>query len=170
MKKVETERIYLTRWASPVGELLLAAEGDALRGLWLAGQKHYAAGVEGGEVWDELPLFVRVKAWLDDYFHGKQPEISGILLRPMGSEFQQAVWRLLTDIPYGEVTTYGQIAKRYEEVTGRKTSPRAAGSAVGRNPISIIIPCHRVVGADGSLTGYAGGVENKRFLLKLEQK
>lgn len=161
--------MYLTRWDSPVGELLLAAEDEALCGLWLAGQKHYAAGVEGGEVCDELPLFARTKAWLTDYFAGKRPVPDELPLAPQGSGFQKIICQLLLDIPYGAVTTYGQLAKKYEAKTGRKTSARAVGSAVGRNPISIIIPCHRVVGADGSLTGFAAGLERKRFLLELEK-
>lgn len=161
--------MYLTRLDSPVGELLLAAGDDALRGLWLAGQKHYAPGTEGGEIRDDLPVFAQAKEWLDAYFGGKRPNPGLLSLAPRGTPYQQEIWALLREIPYGEVTTYGALAKRYEEKTGRKTSARAVGSAVGRNPISIIVPCHRVVGVDGSLTGFAAGLERKTFLLKLEQ-
>ena len=113
-------------------------------------------------------MFGTVRHWLDRYFAAERPDTRELPLAPAGTEFRRAVWALLLDIPYGSVTTYGRLAEEYERVSGHKTSPRAVGSAVGHNPISIIIPCHRVVGADGSLTGYAGGVENKRLLLELE--
>ena len=107
--------------------------------------------------------------WLDAYFAGEQPrELSP--LHFMGTPFQQRVWRLLLEIPYGRTTTYGKLARRYEEVFGVRTAARAIGGAVGRNPLSLVVPCHRVVGANGSLTGYAGGVERKRALLELERK
>ena len=110
-----------------------------------------------------------MKSWLDRYFAGRKPDISELSLAPAGSEFRQEVWRILCEIPYGEVVTYGSIAKRMAEKMGRETmSSQAVGGAVSHNPISIIIPCHRVAGADGSLTGYAGGIQTKVKLLELE--
>ena len=154
---------------SPVGRLLLASDGTALTGLWLEGQKHYAAGVMGNAVHGEsLPVFTQAKRWLDDYFAGNAPDPSALPLAPNGSEFRRRIWNLLSEIPYGEVTTYGQLAKEYEARFGQKTAARAVGGAVGHNPISIIIPCHRVIGGNGALTGYAGGIEAKKLLLKIE--
>ena len=149
---------------SPVGPLTLASDGEALIGLWLEGQKYFG-GTVGGELTrrEDLPVFDAARAWLERYFSGEKPQPSELPLRPMGSPFRQQVWKLLQEIPYGQVTTYGALARELDEA-----SPRAVGSAVGRNPISIIIPCHRVVGADGSLTGYAGGIAAKAKLLELE--
>ena len=160
--------MFTARYGSPVGELLLASDGERLTGAWLAGQSHYAAGLTGAEENAALPLFAAVRGWLDRYFAGERPAPAELPLAPAGTAFRRAVWALLLEIPYGSVTPYGRLAEEYERVSGHRTSPRAVGGAVGRNPISIIIPCHRVVGADGSLTGYAGGVETKRRLLKLE--
>ena len=155
---------YVTEYASPIGKMLLASDGTALCGLWLEGQKHYAVGL-AAEVTgkDDLPVFVAVKAWLDDYFAGKCPSAEGIDLAPLGSAFQQKVWRELRLIPYGQTVTYGELAKRLN------SSARAVGSAVGRNPISVVVPCHRVVGANGALTGYAGGIHKKIWLLEHEK-
>lgn len=160
--------MFTARYGSPVGELLLASDGENLTGVWLMGQKYYAAGLSGAEEKACLPLFGAARSWLDRYFAGERPDPKELPLAPAGTAFQRAVWALLLEIPYGGVTTYGRLAEEYKQVSGHKTSPRAVGSAVGRNPISVIVPCHRVVGADGSLTGYAGGVERKRFLLELE--
>lgn len=118
---------------------------------------------------DDLPVFDAAKGWLDRYFAGKQPAISELPLRPIGGEFRQHVWRLLCEIPYGEVTTYGEIAQKVAVKMNKTTmSSQAVGGAVGHNPISIVIPCHRVVGTNGSLTGYAGGIGTKVKLLELE--
>ena len=154
-----------TTYASPVGELTLASDGTALTGLWLEGQKHFGGSsgealVPGGA---DLPVFQAARAWLDRYFAGEKPSPLELSLAPAGTPFQRAVWERLQAIPYGTVTTYGALAR---ELGG--ASPRAVGSAVGRNPISIIIPCHRVVGADGGLTGYAGGLGRKLWLLRHE--
>lgn len=159
---------YITHCDSPVGTLLLASDGENLIGLWLEGQKHYGNGLDDAVVTeDSLPIFSRTKRWLEAYFAGEQPSIEGLPLAPGGSEFRRRICRLMCEIPYGELTTYGQLAKNYEVRFGKKTSARAVGGAVGRNPISILIPCHRVVGA-GGITGYAGGLAKKRILLELE--
>lgn len=158
---------YTDNYVSPMGNIVLAGDGTALTGLWFEGQKWFGAGLTDGAERAELPVFVQTKKWLDIYFGGGEPAFTpAVALR--GSEFQIAVWNVLSAIPYGKTVTYGEIAKNLTAVTGRKTSARAVGSAVGRNPVSIIVPCHRVLGADGSLTGYAGGVERKRELLRLE--
>ena len=153
---------YSTRLASPLGPLALASDGEAVTGLWLEGQKYFAAGLAAEpEERPDLPVFRKAAAWLDAYFEERElPPLPP--LAPKGSAFRQRVWELLLGIPFGTTTTYGALASELG------SSPRAVGSAVGRNPISILIPCHRVVGADGSLTGYAGGVEKKRALLELE--
>ena len=153
-----------TEYPSPLGKITLAREGETLTGLWFTGQKHFGGeGIPDGEA----PVFSVARPWLDAYFAGAEP---GELppLAPVGTPFQKAVWELLLEIPRGETTTYGALAEKLSRRQGRTTSPRAVGSAVGRNPISILIPCHRVVGADGSLTGYAGGLERKKWLLEWE--
>ncbi|WP_195985570.1 methylated-DNA--[protein]-cysteine S-methyltransferase [Clostridium sp. D33t1_170424_F3] len=161
---------YITTCASPVGELTLACDGENLTGLWIQGQKYFGNSIPDVMTRnDDLPLFHAAKDWLNRYFSGEKPDISELPLRPIGSAFRQSVWDILCQIPYGEVITYGAIAKKAAERSGRKTmSSQAVGGAVGHNPISIIIPCHRVVGANGSLTGYAGGIAKKIQLLELE--
>ena len=160
---------FTATYASPLGPLLLASEDEALTGLWLAGQKYYAQGLGADAVEDaDAPVLRGAAEWLDAYFAGRRPE-AVLKLAPKGSEFQRLVWSLLMDIPYGESTTYGALAVRAETILGRRTSARAIGAAVGCNPISIIVPCHRVLGADGSLTGYAGGLEKKAWLLRHEE-
>ena len=153
---------------SPLGTILLSGDGEALTGLWFLGQKYEGAGLPENAPTDEgLPVFETARAWLRAYFAGEAlPELPP--LRPAGTDFQKAVWQRLLAIPYGERRTYGGLAGELETILGRRTSARAVGSAVGRNPISLMIPCHRVVGSCGSLTGYAGGVERKAFLLALE--
>lgn len=161
---------YQTIYPSPIGRLTLASDGENLNGLWLENQKYFAENIPEFCVADaHLPVFETTKMWLDCYFSVGQPAIADLPLAPQGSEFRQAVWRLLQEIPYGQVVTYGQIAEKMALDMGRTTmSSQAVGGAVGHNPISIIIPCHRVVGSDGSLTGYAGGLPNKIKLLTLE--
>ena len=158
--------IYLTTLPSPVGELTLAADGAALTGLWMEGQKYFGAGLPETVQEDNLSVFQETKAWLEAYF-ARAPLPALPPLAPHGSPFRQAVWRLLLEIPYGTVTTYGALAQKLRQ-QGISAAAQAVGGAVGHNPISILIPCHRVVGSDGSLTGYAGGVEKKRYLLELE--
>ncbi len=155
--------VYCTELPSPVGLLTLAGTEENLLGLWLAGQKYFLDPLpQRPERRDTLPLFLAVRRWLTDYFAGERPAPVELPLAPMGSDFRQRVWRQLLTIPYGTVTTYGKLARALD------SSPRAVGGAVGHNPISIIIPCHRVIGATGSLTGYAGGLDRKRQLLEME--
>ena len=162
--------VYTCKYKSLIGDILLAADEIGLTGLWFEGQKYFAASA--GEPMTEksdLPLFRLAGSWLDEYFHGQNPAIADLPLAPRGSVFRRAVWDILREIPYGELTTYGAIAARLAVRTGRKSmSAQAVGGAVGHNPISIIIPCHRVVGTGGSLTGYAGGIDKKIWLLKHE--
>lgn len=151
---------------SPVGQLTLAADGQAITGLWLEGQKYFCAGLSEDVKEKDLSVFSQAEAYLAAYFSGSPlPPLPP--LRPAGTAFQRAVWALLAEIPYGQTRTYGALAAELRR-RGTSAAPRAVGAAVGRNPISILIPCHRVVGAGGSLTGYAGGLERKRFLLELE--
>ena len=148
---------YEMKYDSPVGRLTLASDGLNLAGLWMEGQKYFGGTVPGElRPNEELEVFSRAKDWLDRYFNGKKPEPSELPLAPVGGEFRQTVWELLCEIPYGELTTYGQIAREAAKRLQRESmSAQAVGGAVGHNPISIIIPCHRVVGTGGSLTGYA---------------
>ena len=159
--------MYRTTILSPVGPLLLASDGTAITGLWLEGQKYFAAGLDAdAEENPALPVFQKASLWLEAYFAQRDlPPLPP--LAPRGSEFRQRAWKLLLEIPFGETTTYGALTERLK-AAGVPASPQAVGGAVGHNPISILIPCHRVVGTDGSLTGYAGGVAKKRFLLELE--
>ena len=161
---------YKTTMESPIGKLTLGSDGKNIVGLWMEGQRFFAGTVpEEMKVHDTLDVFARTKDWIDRYFAGENPPISALSLAPMGSEFRQKVWKLLIEIPYGEVITYGELAEKItEQQGGNRMSAQAVGGAVGHNPISIIIPCHRVVGADGSLTGYGGGMDKKKFLLRLE--
>lgn len=161
---------YAATYPSPVGLLTLAADEENLVGLWIEGQKYYGGTIsETMTERDEMPIFDTVKKWLDRYFTGKQPGISELPLAPGGSDFRKRVWGILCEIPYGAVTTYGEIAKKMAQKTGKENlSAQAVGGAVSHNPISIIIPCHRVVGSSGSLTGYAGGIETKIKLLEWE--
>ena len=159
--------MYRTTIPSPVGILTLASDGQALTGLWLEGQKYFGAGLETeASECPELEVFHRTEAWLHAYF-AKEALPSLPPLAPRGSSFRQAVWKLLLEIPYGKTVTYGALAQALRD-QGISAAAQAVGGAVGHNPISILIPCHRVVGTDGSLTGYAGGVEKKRALLELE--
>jgi len=165
--------IRSTTHDSPLGTLTLAADepGRHLIGLWEQGQEHWpTALLEAATPDDDAPVFATARAWLDRYFAGEHPDPDDIPLAPRGTPFQRGVWDVLRRIPSGRVTTYGAIARRItaERASGAAASPRAVGAAVGRNPISIIVPCHRVVGADGSLTGYAGGLDRKIALLALE--
>lgn len=156
---------YEGHYRSPLGPITLASDGTALTGLWFEGQKYYG-GEETAHREEALPVFLETRRWLDLYFEGREPDF----LPPVslsGSPFQQAVWAILKEIPYGKTVTYGDIALRLRSA-GRKASAQAVGGAVGRNPVSVIVPCHRVLGQGGNLTGYAGGVAKKIALLRLE--
>lgn len=161
---------FKTDYSTPIGKVTLASTGEDIVGLWMEGQK-YHGGTVGKELVEkaDLPVFAKGKKWLDSYFAGENPEISALPLAPIGGDFRQAVWQILCEIPYGETVTYGEIAKKMAQKLGKTSmSSQAVGGAVGHNPISIVIPCHRVVGAGGSLTGYAGGVAKKVKLLEHE--
>ena len=152
---------YSTRYSSPLGAITIASDGENLIGLWLEGQKI----IEN----NDLNIFIVTKEWLDRYFAGEKPKISELQLAPNGGEFRKLVWDILCEIPYGETITYGEIAKKVAFKMNKKSmSSQAVGGAVGHNPISIIIPCHRVMGTNGNLTGYAGGIDKKIKLLEHE--
>ena len=148
--------------------MTMASDGTALTGLWFDGQKYFAVTLSEHYVEKLLPVFENTIRWLDTYFGGEIPNfIPELNLR--FTPFRKAVWDILLTIPYGQTMTYGGISEILARQTGKKMSAQAVGGAVGHNPVSIIIPCQRVVGADGSLTGYAGGIDRKRFLLQLEE-
>ena len=155
---------FSTDYISPIGKILIVSDGEAICGVWFYGQKNFPS-LDNIVINDDLAIFKKVKLWLDDYFRGLNPEID-FKLRPEGSQFRLKVWKILSEIPYGQTLTYGQIASRLSKTM----SPQAVGGAVGHNPISILIPCHRVLGANGKMTGYAGGIDKKIELLKLEKR
>lgn len=160
--------IYTGTYLSPLGNILLAADEIGLTGLWFEGQKYFANTLPDERIPQETPILKEAKRWLDIYFSGKEPEFTPPL-HPAGSAFRQQVWQILLQIPYGQTITYGEIARRLEEKQNiSRMSAQAVGGAVGHNEVSIIIPCHRVVGTNGSLTGYAGGIDKKITLLELE--
>ena len=157
---------YTFRYVSPLGGITLASDGEALTGLWFDGQKHFADTPEHEE--KELPVFEQTVSWLDLYFSGRAPTFAPAL-HIRATPFREAVWEILRTIPYGRTTTYGEIAGRIAAQKGLpRMSAQAVGGAVGHNPIALIIPCHRVIGANGSLTGYAGGLARKMRLLQME--
>lgn len=159
---------YIAKYQSPVGEILLAADENGLTGLWFDGGKFYADGLDPEHEEKEQPVFETVRKWLDIYFSGKEPDFMPPI-HMIGSPFRLSVWELLRQIPYGETVTYGELAKTVARQRGiSRMSAQAIGGAVGHNPISIIIPCHRVIGSNGSLTGYAGGMDKKVWFLTLE--
>lgn len=166
---------YKTTYTSPIGTLTLACDGNicdgaSLVGLWTDRQKYHGGNLSEVMIENnDIAVFGTAKNWLDRYFAGQKPAISELPLAPIGSSFRQEVWRILCEIPYGKVITYGDIAAKIAEKMNKKCmSSQAVGGAVGHNPISIIIPCHRVVGSNGSLTGYGGGIQTKIKLLELE--
>ncbi len=161
--------IYTSEYPSPLGGILLAADEVGLRGLWFDGQKYFARDLPDERAEAETPALSEAKRWLDLYFGGQEPDFLPPL-HPVGTPFRQAVWDILLQIPYGKTVTYGEISKQLAEKMGlERMSAQAVGGAVGHNEISIIIPCHRVVGSNGSLTGYAGGIDRKIKLLELER-
>lgn len=160
---------YLYDYDSPLGGIILASDGKALTGLWFSGQKYFGDTLGKTPVRKALPVFDRTKEWLDIYFSGKDPDFTPPLSLNT-TPFRRAVWEILLTIPFGQTMTYGEIADKMAGQMNRPhMSAQAVGGAVGHNPISLIIPCHRVIGADGSLTGYAGGIEKKRKLLEMEK-
>lgn len=162
--------VYITYYHSPIGKITLAADSDVLIGLWIENQKYYLSTLKEVVIENEnLDIFIETKKWLDDYFAGKNPDVNRLSLSPIGSDFRKMVWKILLTVPYGHVITYGDIAKKIVEINGlTKMSAQAVGNAVSHNPISIIIPCHRVIGINGNLTGYAGGLDKKVYLLMHE--
>lgn len=160
--------IYTMSYKSPLGEILLAGDGQGLVGLWLEGERYYANCLNEARRAGAFPAYDRTKTWLDIYFSGREPHFFPPI-HMVGTEFQISVWNILAKIPYGKTVTYGEIARQIAQSRGiRRMSSQAVGGAVGHNEISIIIPCHRVIGANGSLTGYAGGIDKKIKLLALE--
>lgn len=159
---------YINYYSSPLGKITLASNGNELIGLWFEGQKYFGSTLNGEYKQKSLPVFEQTAKWLDVYFSGQNPNFTPPLYLS-STQFRNEVWKILFTIPYGKIMTYGEIAKLMAENRGvEKMSAQSVGCAVGHNPISIIVPCHRVIGTDGSLTGYAGGVDIKEKLLKFE--
>ncbi len=157
----------ICHYQSPLGGIVLAADEHGLTGLWFEGQRH-APLSPGVARCGTTPILTQAKTWLDLYFSGQEPSFT-IPVRPSGTDFQRAVWRLLAEIPYGRTSTYGELAQQLARTRGvARMSAQAVGGAVGRNPIALLIPCHRVIGANGNLIGYAAGIDKKATLLKLE--
>ena len=162
------EEMYITYYKSPIGRILIMTDETALLGLWLEGQKYYGAGYDLEQAQqEETEVSQRVVAWLDAYFKGENPQTDEIPLAPQVTEFRSKVLAVLQKISYGQTATYSDIL---QAEYGKIGSARAVGGAIGHNPISILIPCHRIVGSDGELTGYAGGLDKKAYLLKLEAR
>ena len=160
---------YIHHYDSPLGGITMASDGKALTGLWFDGQKYFGNGLDNNIRDESLPVFDQTDQWLDIYFRGKAPGFTPPL-NMKTTPFRKVVWEILLTIPFGKTMTYGEIADRIARQNGlSRMSAQAVGQAVGHNAISLIIPCHRVVGANGSLTGYAGGIDKKVKLLALEQ-
>lgn len=161
---------YISPYMSSLGQMLLAADETGLTGVWFEDQKYFGRGLEKKTQETETAVLAQTKQWLDVYFSGREPEFFPTL-HLVGTPFQQAVWKILLTIPYGKTMTYGDIAKQLAAERGlAHMSAQAVGGAVGHNPVSILVPCHRCVGSRGQLTGYAGGLERKTYLLRLEQE
>lgn len=159
---------YVTQSKTPLGTITMASDGKALTGLWFNDGKYFGETLDNDTLEKDLPIFEDTRRWLDIYFTGKNPDFTP-KIKLSGSDFRLSVWKILKEIPYGRTVTYGQIAAKIAKQRGlEQMSAQAVGGAVGHNPISIIIPCHRVIGTDGSLTGYAGGLKRKTKLLELE--
>lgn len=162
--------VYTSYYYSPIGTLLLAERGGKLTGVWIEGQKYFCGSLhEQMQDFENSPTLLQTKQWLDRYFAGEKPAIRELPIAPVGSDFQKEAWKILCEIPYGETATYGEISQKLAARRGlERMSAQAVGGAVGHNPISVIVPCHRVVGSNGSLTGYAGGLQKKIWLLAHE--
>ena len=159
---------YTCKYVSPLGGMTLASDGKNLTGLWFDGQKYFADDLPAQHEESELPVFAQTKRWLDIYFAGKEPCFTPPLSMGGVSPFRRRVWEIMLAIPYGHTSTYGKIAAQIAAETGKRACAQAVGGAVGHNSIALIIPCHRVLGAGGSMTGYAGGIDKKIALLQLE--
>lgn len=159
---------YTFDYISPLAGITMASDGQSLTGLWFDGQKYFADNLPEEHIKRQLPVFMQAAEWLDVYFSGKAPNFTPPLSMEGISPFRKRVWEIMLEIPFGQLSTYGQIAKQIAAETGRNVSAQAVGGAVGHNSISLIIPCHRVVGTNGSITGYAGGIDKKLALLKME--
>jgi len=159
---------YIGKYNSPLGVITLASNGKELSGLWFDGQKYFADNLPENHEEKELPIFMQTRGWLDIYFSGKAPDFTPALAMDGISPFRKRVWNIMLSIPFGQTLTYGKIAEQIKNETGKRVSAQAVGGAVGHNSISLVIPCHRVVGAKGNLTGYAGGIDRKTALLKME--
>lgn len=170
MISIKEKPYYKTTIESVIGKITLGSDGESLVGLWTDGQRYFGDTVPNEMLPnDNLNIFAITKDWLNRYFEGEKPQISELSLAPIGGEFRQTVWKMLTEIPYGKVITYGELAQKIAKQRGiERMSAQAVGGAVGHNPISIIIPCHRVVGANGNLTGFSGGIQMKLQLLQHE--
>ncbi len=160
--------VYIYHYHAPLGHITIASNGTEITGLWFDGQKYFASTLPAQPTEKDLPIFQQTRHWLDIYFSGKIPHFTPPLSMD-GTPFRKAVWKLLLTIPYGHTMTYGEIAAQIAAQKGSNMSAQAVGGAVGHNPISLIVPCHRVVGSNGSLTGYAGGIDKKIQLLTLEK-
>ena len=161
--------MYYCTYESKIGLLYLISDGESLIGCYLEGQKYFPNNIDNYYLNEELSILAKSKDWLEKYFNGENPSIDEIPLNYIGTEFRKTVWEVLKEISYGKLVTYKHIAEKIAKAKGIKTmSAQAVGGAVGHNPLLIFIPCHRVIGVDGSLTGYAAGLDNKRFLLNLE--
>lgn len=164
--------VFSSYYQSPIGKLLIASKNNQIIGVWLKDQKYYLENIEEKMVIsDHIPVIIQTKKWLREYFNGEKPNIEELPLNPIGSDFRRKVWKILTKIPYGTVTTYKRVSEILaEEMNLQHMSAQAVGAAIGHNPISIIIPCHRVIGTNGSLVGYSGGLNKKEILLNHEKK
>ena len=161
--------IYTSHYESALGGITLAGNEMALIGLWFDGQKHFGATLPEEYKEKDLPIFEQTKQWLDSYFSGENPTFTPLTEMVDESAFRQRVWKIVCDIPFGQTLTYGQIAKQIETETGKRVSAQAVGGALANNRVLLVIPCHRVVGVSGSLTGYAGGLDKKEWLLAMEK-
>lgn len=163
---------YLHHYASPLGRITLAGNGEALIGLWFEGQKHFGSTLVKHTIEESLPVFEQADNWLATYFNGKEPAFTPPLAIEASkpTPFRKSVWEILLTIPFGQTMTYGEVAEQIAKQRKiNSMSAQAVGGAIARNPISLMIPCHRVIGAKGKLTGYAGGITRKEKLLSMEQ-
>lgn len=164
---------YISNYESPLGKIVLASDEIGLTGLWFCGQKYFPKDLDNDYIYkiaDEKSekLFFDAKKWLDVYFSNEKPDFTP-KLHLIGTDFQKIVWEILLNIPYGKTTTYGEISSLFENKTGKRVYFQAIGGSIGRNKISIIVPCHRVIGKNGELIGYAGGIDRKQKLLEIER-